>query len=264
MKRALTLFLIVAALMGVTVPVHAEEQVANFFLLYDLDATAITYCRVTNLNGDPFGLPITVTLGKLKTSGSSVTVVDETASTNVFAAVAVGDILVVNTGVETTKYGVVVAKGSDASLTIHAAQNWSAGYTFGILRPACGTAATSGWIDLPSKYENKVIGFHLKQINGVTGGIDLRVECKGGYADAAPNPVYPSSSTATCGGGTNASGFCNFTTAGITTGNLDVQVDEAHRSCRVGLLIHTSETAESVEADNERITVGLTLTTNNK
>jgi len=261
MKRALitALFLILGAL-----PLHAEEQVANFFLLYDLDATSITYCRVVNLNGDPFGGPITVTLGKLKTSGSSTTVVDETASTNVFASAAVGDIIVANTGDETTKYGVITAKASDASLTIHAARDWSAGYKFGLLRPTCGTAATSGWIDFPAKYENKVIGFHLKQISGVTGGIDMRVECKGGYPDAAANPVYPASSSSTCGGGTNASGFCNFTTAGITTGNLDVMVDEAHRSCRVGLLIHTSETAEAVEADNERITVGLTLTTNSK
>ena len=261
MKRALitALFLIAFA-----IPVRAEEQVANFFLLYDLDATSITYCRVTNLNGDPFGGPILVTAGKLDTSGSSATVVEETVGSNPFAAVAVGDILVASTGDEATKYGVVTAKASSASLTIHTARDWSAGYTFGILRPACGTASTSGWIDIPSGYENKVVGFHLKQINGVTGGIDVRLECKGGYPDAAPNPVYPSSSTATCGGGTNASGFCNFTTAGITTGNLDIMIDEAHRSCRVGLLIHTSETAESVEADNERITVGLTLTTNRK
>jgi len=261
MKRALitALFLILGAL-----PVHAEEQVANYFLLYDLDATSITYCRVTNLNGDPFGQPITVTAGRLDSSGSSTTIVEETVGTNPFLAVAVGDILVANTGDEATKYGVVTAKASAASITIHSARDWSAGYSFGILRPACGTAATSGWIDLPAKYENKVIGFHLTQISGVTGGIDFRVECKGGYPNAQPNPVYPSSATATCGGGTNASGFCNFTTAGITTGNLDVMVDEAHRSCRVGLLIHTSETAETVEADNERITVGLTLTTNNK
>lgn len=264
MKRALTLFLIVAAFLGVTVPVHAEESVANFFLLYDLDATAITYCRVTNLNGDPFAGPITVTAGKLTTSGSSATVTESVVGSNPFLAVATGDIIVASTGDEATKYGVVVAKASAASITIHTARDWSAGYNFGILRPACGTAATSGWIDIPAGFENKVIGFHLVQINGVTGGIDLRVECKGGYAGAQPNPVYPASSSSTCGGGTNASGFCNFTTAGITTGNLDVMVDETHRSCRVGLLIHTSESAEAVEADNERITIGLQLTTNRK
>lgn len=262
MKR--TLYALLFALCAFVAPVHAEEQVANFFLLYDLDATSITYCRVANLNGDPFGGPVTVALGKLKTSGSSATVVENTASSNPFLAIAIGDIIVANTGDETTKYGVVIAKASNASLTIHAARDWSAGYNFGILRPACGTAATSGWIDFPAGFENKLIGFHLKQISGVTGGIDMRVECKNGYPDAAPDPVYPSSSTATCGGGTNASGFCNFTTAGITTGNVEVMVDESHRSCRVGLLIHTSETAETLESDNERITVGLQLTTNRK
>lgn len=258
MRRMLFALLLAFSVCG---SAQAQEQVANFTLLYDLDATAITYCRVTNLNGDPFGLPIDVAIGdgKLKTSGSSTTVVDNTTSTGVFRDAAVGDVIVAKTGVDATKYGVIVAKASSSSITIHSARNWSAGYRFGLLRTTCGTAATDGWIDIPSGYEDRTIGFHLQQISGVTGGIDYRIECKNGYQGADPNPVYPGSSSATCGGGTNASGFCNFTTAGITTGNLDVVVSEAHRSCRVGLLIHTSESAEAAEADNERITIGLHL-----
>ena len=260
MRRVITALFLAALFVP---SVRAEERVANYALLYDLDSTSIIYCRVTGENGDPFGGPIRADQ-KLKTSGSSATVVSNTASSSAFLLVSVGDILVVDTGVGTTQRRIVTAKASDDSLTVNAAVDWSAGYKFGFLKQACGSTATDGWIDFPAGYDQKLISFHLTQINGVTGGIDMRVECKGGEQDAQPRRVYPTTTSTDCGGGTSAGGFCNFTTAGITTGDFDVLVVEPRRACRVGLLIHTSETAESVEADNERITIGLMLTTTRK
>lgn len=262
MRRASIIAAFIAALF---VPsVHAEEKVANFALLYDLDSTSIIYCRVTGANGEALDAQPIPAPTRLKTSGSSTTVVSETASSGAFKFVGVGDILVVNTGVATTQRRIVVAKASDDSLTVNAAVNWSAGYNFGSLVQTCGTAATDGWIDFPPGYDEKLITFHLGQIAGVTGGIDMRVECKNREQDAQPRRVYPTTTSTDCGGGTSASGFCNFTAAGITTGDFDVYVVEPRGSCRVGMLIHTSETAEAAEADNERITIGLTLTTQRK
>jgi hypothetical protein len=237
---------------------RADEKVANFALLYDLDSTSIIYCRVTGENGDPFGTPIRATQ-RLKTSGSSATVVSNVASSGAFALVSVGQILVVDTGVQTTQTRVVTAKASADSITVNAAVDWSAGFGFGFVNQTCGSTAADGWINMDDRFDERTIHFHLGQINGVTGGIDVRVECKDGFLDAQPIRVYPTTSSTDCGGGTTAGGFCNFTTAGITTGDVDIQVVEPHRACRVGMLIHTSETAESVEADNERITIGLTL-----
>lgn len=245
---------------------HAQERVANFALLYDLDSTDPLYCRVTGENGDAFAGPIPVA-ARLITDGSNATVTELTSGTNPFVGIAVNDVLVVNTGDDTTKFGVVTAKASDASLTIHTARNWDnsdAGYKFGYLKTSCGTSATSGWIEIPAGFTERNITLQIDQEDGITGGINVRWECKDGYQNAKAIRVYPTTSSTDCGSGTLSSGYCNYTAETSTTGGFTVQVVEPRRSCRVSLDIGTSETAESQESHNERITVGLHLTTPGK
>src|SRR5688572_20371902 len=87
------------------------------------------------------------------------------------------------------------------------------------------------------------VGFGYNQ--GDLGSLNMRVECRVNTISAGlPVIVYPGEAD-TCGvGGTLASGYCNFVTAGETT-RLQIDVYGHWDQCRVGLAYLTSDTSDA-------------------
>lgn len=228
-----------------------NHKTANFNLNHNYTATTITYCTLNGIGGSPFSGPITGNSG-LITSGSSTTVTSAVASTSAFKGLVAGDVIMVNRAVQgstVTDIRSISSKGSDDSIVIDTAANWqngTSGFGFRYLKLVCGTSDTSGWIST-SGLVAKSITLLLTASGSLTGGLDARVECLDDFAGALPNPVWPGAvaATADCGPGTYASGVCNYTTAGLTTGREKVVIsrDIPCGAIRVGLAVHTSGSA---------------------
>lgn len=245
------------------VPISVSAQTiksANYTYRYNLDSTAIIYCKVTGQNGSPFAdAGARAGTARIKTVGSNVAVSAQTAGQNPFAAIAVNDIIIVKRPLGPDDVRVVATRTDADNITVDLAVDWSTnttGFEFRWLQTTCGTTDADGWVEAGGGQRVKTVTFLLQQISGVVGGIDVRIECKGQSLGALPTPVYPVTATASCAPGTNASGFCNFTTAGITTGRFIVSIprDTSCGQVRLGMLIHTSDAADTLETDKERIT----------
>lgn len=258
MGRNLKTLALAAAAAFLAAPPSARAQeatAANFALRYDLDSTSLTYPRVMGQNG-AFGGSI-AGQAPIKTTGSNVAVTAVSAGSNPFASVAIDDVVVVDRGNGVTDVRVVVAKTDADTIEVDTAVDWSAGFSFRWLDTQTGTGDGDGWIKV-SGFANRMITFQLEQVSGVTGGIDTRLECRGGAVGAKSTIVWPGSNATaqTCGAGTLASGFCNFTAAGIASHTaILLNLEEAWLQCRFGLKINTSDAAEAAEANKERITI---------
>lgn len=232
-------------LLGLLAPALAWPQGRIFYRQfvekYDLDSTTETYC----VTGDSS----IVGAQTVSTVGSSTTVTAD-ASTP-FDPVDVGDVMtfaLTSTSGAVVRY--VTAKASGSSITVDTAVTLSA-VRFSFREVACGTAATSGWMDV-SNYSTKAITFQLDQVNA-TGGIKMRYECRTAGAEAQPIRVYPGE-TSDCGGGTLTSNFCVFTTAGIDS-RLTLVLDEPWKDCRVAMAIVTADDGGDTGANAEQISI---------
>jgi hypothetical protein len=248
-------FLCWALILALNSPLYSgEPTVANYTYTYDLDATSVTYCKVVGHDGTPFGTGISVT-GKIATSGSSATTT-EVADTDPFTGIGVGDILIVDkgTGAENALVRVVATATSVSSVAVNSAwdletdQAGNSGYFFKWRDLRCGTAATDGWIDVSAKIRSTIV-FQLDQVN-VTGGVDVRIECRDGFLGAAANQVFPQCASGSC------NTYQNYTTAGIAS-RTKVVIDENWSQCRVGLKIGSADDGGDTGANAEQITIGL-------
>jgi hypothetical protein len=117
----------------------------------------------------------------------------------------------------------------------------------------CGTAATSGWIDV-SAMDGKTFVIQYEQGDG---DISVRFECKDAYLGAQPNIIYPGEGS-DCGvGGTLTSAQCVYTAANVgITNRIKLVAWEPYQMCRVGVKL-TGADASDVGANLEQITLGL-------
>lgn len=247
----------IAALLLALLPAVAMAQSSSapqvrkaiLFSNYDLDATDPTYCVFTGVNGSPFGgaLPGGA---PVSTSGSSTTVAATTASTNPFANVAVGDILyVLSSGPQTTpvvRY--VTARASADSITVDTAITLTAA-SFTFKRRTCGTAATSGWVDVSTCWDAKIAWRVAQQ--DTTGGISVTVRCKDNDDSGVGTLVYPP---------TNTGGVRECEDTGIfatTTTGCAVTIPEGWDSCRLGLEIVTADDGADTTSHAEQISANL-------
>lgn len=256
-KRFLVLLLI---LLPASVWADPVRQ-ATFFYKYPLDALTMTYCVVLGRGNFPFSTPIPNDF-RIKTTGSSTSVTENTASTNPFTDLAVGDLLVVDRTDGTTDVRVILTRTDAANVVVDSAVDWSGGFKFSWYKQKCGTTATDGWVDV-SGWSDKTITFSIEQMN-VTGGIDVRWECKGDAmagTTSMPVIIYPGE-TDGCGGGTLGTNVCNFTTAGVTS-RTSVVSFEPWGACRVGVLIHTNDDGGDTGANEEQISAWVMLSRRN-
>lgn len=258
--RKLLLIVLLAALAA---PAFAQTpKAATFAFKYDVDADGLTYCVLGGRNGDPFAPPISVS-GTISTAGSSVTLT-ETTNTDPFRGLAVGDVLVIANQVgpapaaQTYSFRTIVTATSVSSVDVDSAINLAGtgGHTFGYLKLSCGTAVTSGWVNVAGA-SAAAMTVQYEQGDLATG-LRARFECLSGAIGALPAIIYPGE-TSDCGlGGTLATDKCNFATAGELA-RLTVAVDGAiFDRCRVGLEREGAD-ASDAGAALEQVTATITV-----
>lgn len=207
-------------------------------LRYDVTSTSYVYGAFLGANGSTFGAPISPSgNNRCKTSGSSTTVTEETASTDPFAPVSVGDILQVTipaTGVRTSV--VVTAKASAASITVEPAVDLTAGSAFTYLRTSVGTGDTLGWIPVSGDGE-KSFSWTIATINATS--IQATIQCVDSYIGAPYVTIYPpvTSETDTC--------FTGSFTAVKTCKFFFV---DPYAACRLGFKVTGDAGAQSITA----------------
>lgn len=226
-RLALPLFLFLIASPGGSQTIQQGNYVG--VVDFDLDSTTLTYCRGAES-------PIQGRFN-IKTTGSSTTVVAANAGETPFDAVAVGD-LIWAAGLRRQ----VATKTDGANITVDTAINLdqAGGWPWSYIAFTCGTTASDGWMPI-YRGQMTTIVFELNQVN-VTGGIDVRWECRESVTDAQPVQVFP------------ASGFNNYTAAGIAS-RTAVVVEEPWQECRVGVKINSADDGGDTGANAEKISV---------
>lgn len=194
---------------------------------HDFDSATVTYALLSESRpviGDT----------KIKTTGSSATVVAAGAGTP-FADVAAGDEITVQPagGANTAVVFYVLARASGTSITADRAVNLSGngatGYSFTFRHLVTGTAADVGWFPVGG-YTSRTIHFWIPQLAVASGSLAVKIDCKASSPWAVPTPVYPpASGTGQCWTGL-------FTVAGATARCAFVlAVEEKYSACRFGV-----------------------------
>lgn len=213
---------------------------AEFTVKYDLDATEVTYCTL----GPARALP-----GLVETSGSSVTTT-EVADTDPFAGLAAGDILIASKDSTNRFVRSIITFTSASEVVVDAAWDLSADYQVSARELECGTGAENGWLDVGG-FDVWAVLLEIDQMN-VTGGIDVRIECRTGNLNASPVQVFPETDPGASNTYQNYDG-----TAGIELRTLTIGNGYIFQQCRVGIKIGTSDDGGDLTTNAERIDIGL-------
>lgn len=222
---------------------------------YDLDATSYTYLYST-------GLSLSITnAGRLETrqittSGSSTTVTS-LGSTGSFDFVAVGDLLqIVVNGVEYWRK--VTARASANSITVNDAITIAAagatGVPFRYRTPAVGTGDV-GWVQVlgaPVKF-----WWNIEQIS-VTGGIDVKIECRDPGAGNPVTKVYPDASDASSSNECRKGNFTAANACAVEIGGGPSYAVGWHE-CRLGMKIGSADDGTDTGGDLEIISAGVVV-----
>ncbi len=212
-----------------TQPVHVSQTLVY---RYDLDATAETYCSLSQRE-------VAVSVRIAAATSTTVT------GTGAFTNVAVGDMIFGTdslAGGGETYTAVVVARASANSITVESALTLTSATLF-YRTLTCGTGATDGAFPV-SRYHDFTVQFDVDQLN-VTGGIDGRLLCKTSPG-AQWAQVYPVLSA-----GTVTPSYVNLSAVGPWL----KEVSGAYDQCRVGMLIHTSDDGGDTGSNSERVTI---------
>lgn len=259
MKRLLGLFLVLLLTPFLNQPLAAQEvKKATVLYQFDVDSGTENFVKLTGADGTVFGADRVVqTAGaKISTSGSSTTVSATTALTVPFADLGVGDIILVKIGPDAApSIRYITAKASGDSVTVNTAIDLSAdatGYFFKWRKKVSGTTAADGWFDVSTLSPlDRTITVQYDQ--GDLDALLVRWQCRVRSLDTQPVTVYPGESDGCGTGGTLASGFCSFATAGVDS-RLAVVVGGKWDECRVGLKFAASD-ASDAGANLEQVTV---------
>ena len=249
MKRLMVGLLLLAA----TSPLLAGESESVTLTFHrDVDVTAVEYCSATGLQG-VWGTSGHRGVGKIESAGSSTTWSSTDASLNAFtdgtgALLAAGDYIVAippGSDPDLTAVIAVVASVSADSITVGTAANISGGtgYTWEWFDVTCGTTTTSGIYDVAG-YDAVLFTYDVNQLS-VTGGIDLRPECK---VDAKGSDWV----VVTDDGAEDA-------VTAVGTGSYAIVLSEAGFGyCRFGAYIDSGDDGSDTGADLEQFTVTIT------
>lgn len=232
--------------------VQAQElKSANYMFKYDLDSTTMTFCRLEGTKGDPFG-PGNVGLAPINISSANGNVAATTAGTNPFLGLAAKDVINVVYKDGTTDTKVIITFTDNDTIVVDSAFTTTVtAQSFNWYKTRCGTTDADGWIDV-SAYAYKAITFEIEQVN-VTGGLDVRWDCKDPDIGGNPVQVFPSCTVGACNTVQNYSGV-----AGITS-RTKLVINEPSGSCRIGVAIHTGDDGNDLTTNTEQLTAILTV-----
>ena len=233
MKRfLLTLAALLVPVFAVAQGDQGQSRAANFAYKYDVASATATFCTLSGVDGDPFGLPYQGR-GTIETVGSNTGV---NAADDVFVDVGVGDVILVT--IRNTSYVlVVVTNADDDTITVDTAVDFSAGVVWSYKSLACGTTVNDGWIS--------TAGYQTAQLTAQYDAGDLTAlaiafQCKEDALGSSMVQVYPGPSSE-CGFGTLATDVCEFTAPGAA---LTFKIPHnAFAACRVSLAYVTADGA---------------------
>ncbi len=248
--------MIVAGLLGLAIAIApvpvaaAETQFGHIAYLWDADSVTMTFPLLLGRDGTIFGSG-NPGLTPVSTSGSSTTVAATTASTSPFALVSVGDVLEFR--VDNTSYLRVVTVRTDAdTVTVNAAITLTAA-AFSWYKLTVGTAETAGWFDVSSA-ESITFTVDPQNIAVDTGGVDLRIDCKGGSLGSTSVQVYPSYTDG------SADTVTNLSAEGLADRVIPT-ISGNYGSCRVGIQVDDDDAVDTTTAMEEiHITVAIRRT----
>ena len=209
---------------------------------FDLDSASYTAVCTTGANNNTLDSPI-AGRSRVGNSSSSTTITAEDGTLDIFALLAVGDILWINVS-GTTYERRIDTKTSDDEVVLNEAIDLSAdddGYTWGWF-DATSTTGDSCWVPVRA-FSDWVFTVAVEQIS-VTGGIDIALQCK---------PYGTGSAAVT------ASSVTNVTTAGLS-GRIMYYSAPGFRpdACRVVFKIGSADDGTDTGADAEQINVYFT------
>lgn len=154
---------------------------------YDLDSTSFTACSTTELAPGR---------GRV-TNASSSTTITTVSSVSGFLGLVAGDEVFVDLSLPAdasrawTRRVVATTPTTGSTLVLTVAidlsANGTAGYAWQFRKVSCGTGAEDGWL-LTARSTWTEVSWQVDQLN-VTGGIDVRVQCRD--SGLAAYTVYP-------------------------------------------------------------------------
>lgn len=242
----------VMVLLGLLVaasPMYAgESESVTLYYHRDTDVTAVEYCSAEGAQG------VWSTNGKripglITSVGSSTSWTSTDSDLNAFTdgtngLLAAGDYVVARPpgGQSDTPIVAVVVTVADDTLTVGTAGNVSSGsgWTIEWFDVTCGTATTNGWYDVEG-WDSVIFTYAVDQIS-VTGGIDLRPECRTS-AKGQPRVVV------------TADGAEDSVTATGSGSYSIVLFESAFSECRFGAYIDSADDGSDTGADLEQVTL---------
>lgn len=254
--RKWILALAALALPTVVLAQTPDVKRADFAIRYDVDSATKTYCVLNGANGSPFGSPTRVAI-PVETSGSSTTITAVTASTDPFAGdLGVGDVVLFSVS-GATLARTVVTNADDDTITVDQAIDLSAGagYTFSYMDLACGTAATSGWVNVRGFPE---VQMTVSYLQGDLDTLDVAFECRDDSPDHNVVQVYPGPGSS-CGFGALSTNVCQFATpATLPAASISTYFVGTFQDCRVALKYGSTDTSDA-GANLERVNASITM-----
>ena len=247
------LLILMAVLLAGTASAQDIRQ-GTFITNYDLDATTYTYCVTTGINSGFFDRN-TPGFGNAETSGSSVTVTGVTGANDSFGPPATGDIVFFKKNNADPIIRYIVTNADADTITVNAAVDLDVdgGVAFEWRKVTCGTAATSGWMDLAG-FTGKKIVFQIDQMVA-TGGVDFKFECRDNAYVTTSQVVYPGESS-DCGTlASLASAVCNAATGATGSVALVFTPEEQWDACRVGMKIGSADDGDDLTTNAEIINI---------
>lgn len=208
---------------------------------YDADSTTLTYCVEMGTNQSPFGQPISSGTGRIKTVGSSTSVVSETALSSALAPISVRDIIMVQRGSAGFDTSMVVTDTDADTVVVDLAVNWP-GNSYTYFRTVCGTTDADGWVDVSASTRTMMT---IQYDQGDLDNLAWRFECRQAKPLSAPVIVYPSEGDG-CGnaGLQTVAGLCDFATAG-SAARFTWEEFGSWSQCRIGFKVKTTDTSDA-------------------
>lgn len=201
----------------------ADQPIPGLFTYkYDLESTTITYCKTVGpIQGK----------GLITSSGTALT----GSQTDSFTATQLAENDVIVSNVAGTRQFLLVYSVTDGNdlVLVSAPGTALTSAQWEYYDTQCGTGATDGWVSFKGYEPGSSITFQPDQFSA-TGGVDVRIECRGSYIGALSNQVFPECDSGEC------ATEQNYTTAGITS-TTQLSLQESQGECRVGLQIVTGD-----------------------
>jgi hypothetical protein len=252
------IFAVLAALLVAPVLNGAEAPVNAAAYAIDVDSATVTYFRHVGQNNDPFGGSIAGP-ATIKTTGSSITVVEAVASSAPFADINVGDILIVippATRVQTSVR--VETKASSASITVFPAVDLGTGVAWRYYQLQSGTTGNDGWFNVSGA---AAVSLGVYWELGDLDTLKVRWECRSHAINALPMLVFPGA-TSECGvsgSATAVPGFCTTANAnkGLNSSVTLSMIWSGYSECRVGLAFGSTDAADTAGSTEENVRISV-------